>query len=368
MNVTPIFSIIIPVYNVAPYLRECLDSVLAQTFTDWEAICVDDGSTDGSGAILDEYAAKDTRFCVIHQSNAGVSAARNAALDTEKGGWFLFLDGDDVLRSDGLELFVPYISSGECDGILVHPYIPFWNGGEIPPRIIKTNVLVKSATKEDLIFSPYAANGFPFSRIYKKELFAHLRFPVGVKMAEDVYFWFDALCVPAKWKIINAEYYLYRQRTDSVCGKKSPEHCVAILDSVLYAFRSISDGMGLGQAGGINYLKRWPFSPCEYLHIFVTRYREFSAVARHEIFTKVEAIKKLSGEWPFTWRLKCELWSIEHRMVVLLPILRVVSFVHRVLSRGVRLLCHVKENGFVFALGKIKRQILRQGEYTYVKR
>ena len=59
---TPLFSIIIPVYNVAPYLRECLDSVLAQTFTDWEAICVDDGSTDGSGVILDEYAAKDKKL------------------------------------------------------------------------------------------------------------------------------------------------------------------------------------------------------------------------------------------------------------------------------------------------------------------
>ena len=68
---SPKFSIIIPVYNVAPYLRECFDSVLAQTFTNWEAICVDDGSTDGSGEILDEYAARDGRFRVIHQKNAG---------------------------------------------------------------------------------------------------------------------------------------------------------------------------------------------------------------------------------------------------------------------------------------------------------
>ena len=93
----PKFSIIIPVYNVAPYLRECLDSVLAQTFTDWEAICVDDGSSDGSSAILDGYAAKDNRFRVIHQANAGVSVARNKALDVMKGRYFLFLDGDDLL-------------------------------------------------------------------------------------------------------------------------------------------------------------------------------------------------------------------------------------------------------------------------------
>ena len=74
-------SVIIPVYNVARYLRECLDSVQAQTFTDWEAICVNDGSTDECGKILDEYAAKDTRFKVIHKENGGVSTARNAGLD-----------------------------------------------------------------------------------------------------------------------------------------------------------------------------------------------------------------------------------------------------------------------------------------------
>ena len=103
---TPFFSIIIPVYNVAPYLRECLDSVLAQTFTDWEAICVDDGSTDCSGAILDEYAAKDSRFRVIHQPNAGVSAARNKGLDIVQGQWIWFVDGDDYLMPLALRTFV----------------------------------------------------------------------------------------------------------------------------------------------------------------------------------------------------------------------------------------------------------------------
>ena len=76
----PFFSIIIPVYNVAPYLRECLDSVLAQTYPNWECLCVNDGSTDGSSAILDEYAEKDSRFRVFHKTNGGVSAARNISL------------------------------------------------------------------------------------------------------------------------------------------------------------------------------------------------------------------------------------------------------------------------------------------------
>lgn len=95
-----VFSIIIPVYNVEGYLRKCLDSLVAQTCADWEAVCVDDGSTDGSGAILDTYAAKDPRFKVLHQANAGVAAARNRAIDVSTGAWVMFLDADDVLREN----------------------------------------------------------------------------------------------------------------------------------------------------------------------------------------------------------------------------------------------------------------------------
>lgn len=94
---SPFFSIIIPVYNAARYLRECLDSVLAQTFTDWEAICVDDGSIDGSGAILDDYADSDKRFRVFHQKNVGASAARNKALDEVRGEYVLIIDADDKI-------------------------------------------------------------------------------------------------------------------------------------------------------------------------------------------------------------------------------------------------------------------------------
>lgn len=99
-------SIVIPVYNVAPYLRECLDSVLEPCRgvegVDVEAVCVDDGSTDGSGAILDEYAAKDARVKAIHQPNQGVSVARNVAIENARGEWIFCLDGDDLMRPDFL--------------------------------------------------------------------------------------------------------------------------------------------------------------------------------------------------------------------------------------------------------------------------
>ena len=100
------FSIVIPCYKVEKYIRDCLDSVLAQKIDSWEAICTDDGSPDGTGAILDEYAARDGRIKVIHQQNAGLSAARNAALEVATGEWLLYLDSDDVLSPWALETYV----------------------------------------------------------------------------------------------------------------------------------------------------------------------------------------------------------------------------------------------------------------------
>ena len=360
----PFFSIIIPVYNVAPYLCECLDSVLAQTFTDWEAICVDDGSADGSGLILDEYAAKDKRFRVIHQSNAGVSAARNAALDVMKGKWFLFLDGDDVLRTDGLDVFVQYTREYNYDGILVHPYIPYWQGHDIPQRIIKTMVLLKDATKEDLIFGPYAANGFPFSRIYKREFFGNLRFPIGVRMCEDICFWFDALCVPARWLILNSEYYLYRQHADSVCGQKDPNDCEATLNAALYACDKIEKEIGYGKGGGRRYFERWPWSSLEYLNIFVSHYREVSEETKVAVFSKVNKIKMKTGIWPYTRRMKWNLWLIENKMGYLINILNLVDGIRSSTGRIMSFSHHIRKNGVAFTFRKLKRRILRQGEYA----
>ena len=101
----PLISVIIPVYNVEPYLRRCLDSVLAQTFVDWECVLVEDGSPDGCGIICDEHAASDGRFRVIHKpQNAGLPAARKTGLDAAKGRLVFHLDSDDWIESDALHV------------------------------------------------------------------------------------------------------------------------------------------------------------------------------------------------------------------------------------------------------------------------
>lgn len=105
-------SIIIPVYNVGNYLRFCLNTVLEQTFTDFEVILVDDGSTDSSGIICDEYATKDKRIRVFHKENGGVSSARNLALDRIQGEWVYFCDADDMLFENSLEILYENVSEG----------------------------------------------------------------------------------------------------------------------------------------------------------------------------------------------------------------------------------------------------------------
>ena len=101
----PKISVIIPVYNVEKYLESCLNSVLAQTFQDWEAICINDGSPDQSDKILAQFAAKDSRFKMITQENQGLSMARNAGLEAATSDWITFLDSDDILPAYALETF-----------------------------------------------------------------------------------------------------------------------------------------------------------------------------------------------------------------------------------------------------------------------
>ena len=107
----PKISVIVPVYNAGEYLHRCVDSILAQTFTDFELLLVNDGSKDNSGVICDEYAARDSRVCVFHKENGGVSSARNLGLDNAKGEWITFVDSDDYILPAFLTTFVDLCKS-----------------------------------------------------------------------------------------------------------------------------------------------------------------------------------------------------------------------------------------------------------------
>lgn len=114
----PLVSIIIPVYNVELYLSKCIDSILAQSFIDWECILVDDGSKDKSGSICDNYALKDNRIKVIHQNNSGVSIARQVGIDNVCGEYSIHIDPDDWIESNMLEELYNKVKSDDADMVI----------------------------------------------------------------------------------------------------------------------------------------------------------------------------------------------------------------------------------------------------------
>ena len=227
----PLFSIIIPVFNVAPYLRECLDSVLAQTFIDWEAICIDDGSTDGSGAILDEYAARDSRFHVIHQANAGVGAARNRGMRCANGLYIGFIDPDDVIDVRWLSVAEEQIRKSSPD--LLRMNFSYYKQGLITNReriSPEYNVEIYKTQREILAWgwATFLESGFSWLLFVKRRVFEDMGidccFPEDIKVREDNIFALRTL--PFLEKAIYCTYsgYFYRQREGSAVSRSGSLH------------------------------------------------------------------------------------------------------------------------------------------------
>ena len=185
------FSYIIPTYNVKPYVAECLDSILAQTYPNWECICVDDGSPDGLGKILDQYAAKDSRFRIIHQKNKGVGAARNAGLEVMTGDWFLFVDGDDVSSPYTCEICERALNSyPDVDMLMFHerrfPQDGHCDWGEKPIEL-----RMEYRDVHGVVNSWTYSTGH-CTRAYRKSVFGHFRNPELVR-GQDRYFLLDCV-------------------------------------------------------------------------------------------------------------------------------------------------------------------------------
>lgn len=219
----PFFSIIIPVYNVAPYLRECLDSLCAQVLTDWEAICVDDGSQDDSGSILDEYAKKDARFHIVHKNNEGVSVARNLALSMAVGEYVGFADADDALAADWLIHAQVCISETGAD--VVRFELQRWNGSirNIPKWPSNYAILTDRKELIEWGWTKYLSGncGGPCNIFARRNLLSgNAIFPLGMRMKEDRIFLLQILMKTQKMICSDYQGYFYRCRNDGACGSR----------------------------------------------------------------------------------------------------------------------------------------------------
>lgn len=217
-------SVIVPVYNVERYLPSCLDSIARLGGVEWEAVLVDDGSTDSSGDICDGYAARDSRFRVIHQSNAGVSAARNAGLDAARGEWIWFVDGDDTVNADSMPAACQWLCQHPSVDYVMFNFQRFNDGEEISCDTL--SCISSSASAERLpVYGEKTKNDFLLKHLcayhcllcYRRDIIERhgIRFTLGIRNSEDGEFMAKYLMLMQHPVGIDETVYYYRMREGS---------------------------------------------------------------------------------------------------------------------------------------------------------
>ena len=221
----PLISILVPVYNVERYLARCLNSIVTQTYSNLEIILVNDGSSDRSGGICDEYAAQDSRIRVIHQANAGVATARNKALAAVSGEYFMFVDSDDFLSPDAVEVLYKRIVEDDSD-MAVGKHTDLYENGDLNGSFCRW---MKDAivSKNDIFETMGSQNRiavFSQVKLYRRYLFDDLRYP-SLKCSEDL--WVFPFLIERCERISIVDhliyYYLLQEMQESYCTQSFHE-------------------------------------------------------------------------------------------------------------------------------------------------
>lgn len=217
---TPLISIVIPIYQVEKYLKQCLDSVIVQSYYNLEIILVNDGSTDGSGKICDEYARKDGRIKVIHKMNGGLSSARNVGIDNAKGEYIAFIDSDDWVDSRYVETLYNICREKGCD-IAQCVHWDIWS---------EANYYVDRITEPFVFSAREAAYAYDtielwqsvlaWNKLYKTKLFDGIRYPEG-RLHEDEFISYKLIWKAEKIAVTYTKLYYYRRcRENSIKTQK----------------------------------------------------------------------------------------------------------------------------------------------------
>ena len=236
------FSIVVPVYNVAPYLRDSIKSLLMQSYADWEAIFIDDGSTDDSGSILDEYAAREKRIRVIHQENKGVSAARNAAIDIAGGEYLLFLDADDALVPWALERLVQRITETDHPDILmyrhqsVRSHDAAYPAKDVGETLKRYNLLSENEVRS--AFSVFVGELLAWNGIFRRQMIGSLRF-LPYPNGEDILFGAQAFYRSSSVVKSADVLYRYLSRDGSAVHSCTVRHFKSVMDCAIFHVESI---------------------------------------------------------------------------------------------------------------------------------
>lgn len=211
-------SIVVPVYNVERYLNRCISSILKQTFTDFELILIDDGSKDYSASICDEYKEKDSRIKVIHQENAGLSAARNKGIEVSNGKYITFIDSDDFIHPNMLEVLYINIVNFDAD-IAMCDHHRVYENKEVPREFCENNITLYTNLEavRKIVEKSEERMIVAWGKLYKQNLFSDIRYPVG-KYHEDEFVTYKLLYKSDRIASTDAKLYYYLQRSNSITG------------------------------------------------------------------------------------------------------------------------------------------------------
>lgn len=213
-------SIIVPVYNVAPYLNYCIDSILCQTFSDYELILIDDGSTDGSGEICDSYKQKDNRVRVIHQRNKGFSGARNAGLEMATGKYLAFVDSDDYIHPLMYQTLISVIEKDESDVAACESVRTEKNKIFTDDDIVKRNYEIVYWSLDESLQNISLLNLVVWNKIYRRSIVNEIRFE-DKAFCEDIGYNAEVLKrMHSSIAFVKFPFYYYRVNRKGSSGTK----------------------------------------------------------------------------------------------------------------------------------------------------
>lgn len=284
-NLSPLISIIIPIYNGEKYLKECLDSILAQTYTHFELILVDDGSTDTSSQICDAYAESDSRVITYHISNGGVSHARNYGINVAKGGWITFIDCDDWITPDYLKDFAS--QNLEPSTLYIIQADKVENGKIKPwPYLYKEGICKLKAGNERII-DKLLVYGTPWGKFFNSAVVKEnkILFDEQISNHEDTLFYFEYIRRIKNIRILSSRYYYRIESTGSLSKN------MAKYQDFLYSSSRITDELNcLIQSNG---LKNGNFRRTRHLIQYIKTKAIRSSFFRNESDVEKEDVLKI---------------------------------------------------------------------------
>lgn len=229
VGIMHLFSIIVPVYNVETYLDECVQSLVNQTYSNIEIILVDDGATDSSGIMCDRYAKEDTRICVVHKCNGGLSSARNAGLEHANGDYILYVDSDDYISLDFMELIEQQLLIKSFD-MLIAGKVEFVDGRK--PKIKKMSKKNVLLTPEEALESVYYQELFDtnsWAKVMKTEIARKNPFAEGI-LYEDFKNIYKFISECDSVIYLPQPQYFYRQRNNSIMNSSFDDRKLVLID------------------------------------------------------------------------------------------------------------------------------------------